>query len=103
MLDVRRSYFDEDQAIAVGRLRTTTSVAFDRLQRLLAEQRRTPLIESTGDGIARVIGLPETVTGALRRRSRLWVNALLFLATIVTTVWAGALHHVVQHGLQRPF
>ncbi len=96
VLEVRRSYVQGGVAIAEGRLRTTPSAAFDRLQDLLAEQRRTPLIESAGDGIARIIGLPGTVTDALRRRSRLWVNALLFLATIVTTVWAGALHRGIN-------
>lgn len=46
--------------------------------------------------MARIIALPVTVTDALRRRSRLWVNGLLFLATVVTTVWAGALHRGVN-------
>ena len=96
VLDVRRSYVHGGLTIAEGRLKTTPSIAFVQLKRLLAEQRRTPLIESAGDDIARVIGLPGTVTDALRRRSRLWVNALLFLATIVTTIWAGALHQGVN-------
>lgn len=96
VLDVRRSYAHGGLAIAEGRLKTTPSIAFEQLQGLLADQRRTPLIESAGDGIARIIGLPGTVTDALRRRSRLWVNALLFVATIVTTIWAGALHQGVN-------
>ena len=96
VLDVRRSYVRGDVAIAEGRLRTTPSIAFDQLHGLLSDQRRTPMLESAGDGMARVIGLPGTVTDALRRRSKLWVNALLFLATIVTTIWAGALHQGVN-------
>ncbi len=96
VLDVQRSYAHGGLAIAEGRLKTTPSNAFVRLEGLLAEQRRTPLIESAGDGVARVVGLPGTVTDALRRRSRVWVNALLFLATIVTTVWAGALHQGIN-------
>ena len=96
VLDVRRSYVHGGLTIAEGRLKTTPSIAFDQLQGLLAQQRRTPLIESVGNGVARVVGLPGTVTEALQRRSRLWVNAVLFLATIVTTVWAGALHQGVN-------
>jgi membrane-associated protease RseP (regulator of RpoE activity) len=96
VLDVRRSYVRSGLAIAEGRLKTTPSIAFNQLQGLLAPERQTPLIESVGGGIARVVGLPSTVTDALRRRSMLWVNGLLFLATIVTTVWAGALHQGVS-------
>jgi membrane-associated protease RseP (regulator of RpoE activity) len=96
VLDVRRAYVRGDVAIAEGRLKTTPSLAFDQLEGLLADQQRTPLIESAGDGVARVIGLPRTVTDGLRRRSRLWVNALLFVATIATTIWAGALHQGVN-------
>jgi hypothetical protein len=33
-----------------------------------------------------------TVDAQLRRRSSIAVNLVLFLATVVTTVWAGALH-----------
>ena len=95
VLDVRRSYIRGDLAIAEGRLTTTPAIAFGRLQGLLAPERRIPLIESAGDGIARVVGLPASLTEAVHRRSRLWVNGLLFVATIVTTVWAGAFHQGV--------
>jgi membrane-associated protease RseP (regulator of RpoE activity) len=96
VLDVRRSYISGGLAIAEGRLKTTPSNALDQLQGLLAREHRMPLIESVDHGMVRVVGLPATVTDALRRRSRLWVNVLLFLATIVTTVWAGALHQGVN-------
>lgn len=95
VLDVRRTYVRGDLTIAEGRLKTTSSRAFDQLQRLLAPQ-RTPLIESVGNGVSRIVGLPGTVSDAVQRRSRLWVNAVLFLATIVTTVWAGALHQGIN-------
>ncbi len=90
VLDVRRSYVRGGLTIAEGRLKTAPSIAYAQLQGLLAEQRRTPWIESVGNGVARVVGLPRTVTDVLRRRSRLRVNAMLFLATIVTTVGRGA-------------
>jgi membrane-associated protease RseP (regulator of RpoE activity) len=96
VLDVQRAYVSGGVAIAEGRLKTTPANALEQLQRLLAPEHRTPLIENGGDGMVRVVGLPAAVTDALRRRSRLWVNVLLFLATIVTTVWAGALHQGVN-------
>lgn len=96
VVDVRRAYMRGDLPVAEGRLRTEPSVAFERLKDLLAPRRQTPLLERAGDGVARIIALPVTVTDALRRRSRLWVNGLLFLATVVTTVWAGALHRGVN-------
>ncbi len=96
VVDVRRSYVLGGVPIAEGRLKTVPSVAFDQLEHLLSPRQQTPLLESVGGDAARVVALPATVTDAMRRRSRVWVNVVLFLATIVTTVWAGALHQGVN-------
>jgi len=96
VVDVRRSYVRGGLAIAEGRLRAAPSAAFEQLEGLLAPRRLTPLLERAGDGRARVIALPISVTDALRRRSKLSVNILLFLATVITTIWAGALHQGVN-------
>jgi Zn-dependent protease len=96
VVDVRRSYVRGGLPVVEGQLKTSPADAFDQLENLLSPWRRTPLIESAGDGIARVIALPSSVTDALRRRSRVSINVLLFLATIVTTIWAGALHQGVN-------
>jgi membrane-associated protease RseP (regulator of RpoE activity) len=96
VVDVRRSYVRGGLPIAEGRLRTVPSVAFNQLEDLLAPRRQTPLLESAGGGVARVVALPATAIDALRRRSRLSVNVLLFLATIATTMWTGALHQGVN-------
>jgi membrane-associated protease RseP (regulator of RpoE activity) len=61
----------------------------------------TPLMEDRGEQNVRVIGLPSAVDRELRRPPSVAVNIGLFLATIVTTVWAGALHQGVNL-LQRP-
>jgi hypothetical protein len=96
VVDVRRSYVRGGLAVAEGQLKTSPALAFDQLEDLLSPRQQTPLLESAGGGVARVVALPSTVTDALRRRSRGSVNFLLFLATVVTTVWAGALQQDVN-------
>jgi membrane-associated protease RseP (regulator of RpoE activity) len=96
VVDVRRSYVRGGLPVAEGRLKTSAAVAFDQLENLLSPRRQTPLLESVGGGVARVVALPSSLTDSLRRRSRVSVNVLLFLATVVTTVWAGALHQGVN-------
>jgi membrane-associated protease RseP (regulator of RpoE activity) len=56
----------------------------------------TPLLEDRGWQGVRVIGLPQAVDRTLRRRPPVLINVVLFLATLVTTVWAGALHQGVN-------
>jgi membrane-associated protease RseP (regulator of RpoE activity) len=73
-----------------GRLRDELARAFSSLERLLSPRNMTPLVEDRGQDGVRVIALPSTVDGDLRRRSTIAVNVALFLATVVTTVWAGA-------------
>jgi membrane-associated protease RseP (regulator of RpoE activity) len=101
VIDVRRSYAEAGVAMVEGRLRDEPARAFASLERLLAP-RRTPLLEALGSGTVRVAALPQTLEGELRRgRPRPLTNVALFLATVVTTVWAGALHQGVNL-LQEP-
>jgi membrane-associated protease RseP (regulator of RpoE activity) len=96
VMDVRRSYAEAGVAMVEGRLRDEPARAFASLERLLAPQ-RTPLLEDLGPGGVRVAALPQAVDGELRRsRSSPATNVVLFLATVVTTVWAGALHQGVN-------
>jgi hypothetical protein len=96
VLDVRRAYLRGGVAVAEGQLRTTPAIAFEQLANLLAPRRLTPLLEGAGAGITRVIALPPSVSAGLRRPARGWVNLLLLLATVITTVWSGALHQGVN-------
>ena len=43
-----------------------------------------------------MIALPQAVAGQLRRRGAITTNVVLFLATVATTIWAGALHQGVD-------
>jgi membrane-associated protease RseP (regulator of RpoE activity) len=96
VLDVRRAYTEGGVAMAEGRLRDEPARAFDALERLLVLRGLTPLLEDRGAQGVRVVALPRAVDSALRRRSSVTTNVVLFLATVATTVWAGALHQGVN-------
>jgi membrane-associated protease RseP (regulator of RpoE activity) len=101
VVNVRLAYVEAGIPIVEGKLREDPPRAFTSLERLLTPRRMTPLMEDRGEHNVRVIALPASVDLELRRRPSAAVNLALFLATIVTTVWAGALHQGVNL-LQRP-
>lgn len=78
-----------------GRLRADATTAYKELERVMAAE-ATPLLESRGDGRVRVAALPRTLDANLRKRSNVWVNVVLFAATVATTLFAGALHQGVN-------
>jgi membrane-associated protease RseP (regulator of RpoE activity) len=96
VIDVRRTYSEHGLAVAEGVLRQDSATAFARLEQLLAPHKRTPLLQDQGAGGVRVIALPQAVDAALRRRPSIATNVLLFLATVATTIWAGALHQGIN-------
>lgn len=101
VVDVRRARMEDGVALVDGRLRGEPSQSFAALERLLAPKRLTPLLQDAGKGAVKLAALPMAVDAELRRHSNVTVNILLFLATIVTTVWVGALHQGVNL-LQEP-
>lgn len=96
VIDVRRTYSENGVAVAEGMLREDSATAFARLERLLAPRQAIPLLQDQGAGGVRVIALPHALGGTLRRRSSPVTNAVLFLATVGTTIWAGALHQGIN-------
>jgi hypothetical protein len=97
VIDVRRSYSEGGAAVAEGRLRDEPENAFASLERLLAPRRMMPLLEDQGAQGVRVLALPLAVENELRRRrSSVTTHVVLFLATVATTIWAGALHQGVN-------
>src|SRR5262245_29138459 len=96
VVDVRRAYAEAGVPIVEGRLRETPARAFASLEQILSPRRLTPLLEDQGGGGVRVIALPRAVDQELRRRSPVAINIVLFVATVATTVWAGALHQGVN-------
>lgn len=92
VLDSERAYVSGGVPVVEGRLRESSTRAFVRLEELLAPHHLTPLMEDRGDEGVRVLGLPAAAANRLRAHSSPAVHLLLFAATVVTTVWAGALH-----------
>jgi membrane-associated protease RseP (regulator of RpoE activity) len=101
VVDVDRVYVEAGIPIVEGRLRDESKRAFASLERLLSPRRMMPLVEDRGAPNVRVLALPAAVDRELRRRPSVAVNIALFLATVLTTVWAGALHQGINL-LQRP-
>ncbi len=96
LIPPRREFVDQGLPVIEGIPRVPPGELYNNLQRRLAPSGVTPLVESLGDHSVRVIGLPSAVTERLRSRSAVWLHVVLFAATLVTTVYAGALHQGVN-------
>jgi membrane-associated protease RseP (regulator of RpoE activity) len=72
------------------------SRVFSELERRLAPYGVSPLVESLDADTVRVVVLPVGIDERLRIRSSHWVNVALFVATICSTVYAGALQQGVN-------
>jgi membrane-associated protease RseP (regulator of RpoE activity) len=69
---------------------TSPPYLFPQLARRLEPYHFIPLVEPLGGGAVRVFGLPQAVDQRLRSRASPMVNLLLFAATLLTTIYAGA-------------
>jgi membrane-associated protease RseP (regulator of RpoE activity) len=86
-VDTYRLQDHGETVVFTGRLREESGSAFVRLQeRLLPLGYHALLRRDRGQDIVVTTPAPETATGA-----RPWLNVLLFVATILTTLMAGAL------------
>lgn len=95
-IDVQRSYVEQGMPAVEGTLRSDPTLAFGELEKRLAAWHVTPLLESLGGKTVRLLALPVAVEERLRRGSSRTVNLVLFLATLATTVFAGATHRGVN-------
>ena len=88
-----------------GRLKTSPEGALAELRQVFAPDRLAPLLQDGTGGEVRLVLIPETE--ALMQRPAVvekpnWtVHLLLFVITLLTTTWAGALHAGVNL-LQEP-
>ena len=85
-----RSYDEAGVPVIEGTPVIPANGLFPQLQRRLAPRRIIPFIEELVDGRVRVVGLPGEVDARLRTRSSPAVHLLLFIATLITAVYAGA-------------
>lgn len=96
VIDVERTYVQDGVAVVEGQLRVAPAAAFGRLESALSRDGLQPLLESVGHNAVRLIALPSRIDSALRRPPAVWINVLLFIATVATTIFAGALHRGVN-------
>lgn len=79
-----------------GRMRSDTEVAYGRLTASLADLGRSPRLLEGEHGRSIVLAVPGVLHPGRRTSPSLGVPLLLFLATLVTTVWAGASHQGID-------
>ena len=84
-----------------GRLKGGANEIFRRLRETFAGEPVTPLLLEGGENDVRVVVLPGDKSAAVAGRPKWWLHWLLFIATIATTTWAGALNAGVNL-LQQP-
>jgi hypothetical protein len=85
-----------------GRLKGKTSEVFRKVQEAFAGEPVTPLLLEGEHNDVRVVLLPEKTAAPAVERPKWELHWLLFVATVATTTWAGALHAGVNL-LQQPW
>jgi Zn-dependent protease len=94
---IQTTRYETGQIVFEGVVRGDAQHAYDALARKFARVERTPLLLEGEGGRTLLMAVPQTATaasGAAAARP-MW-NLLLFLATLVTTTWAGAMHQGVN-------
>lgn len=96
VLSVERQYAYAGLPAIEGRLRIDAAATLARLEAVFRREDRIPLLESAGRNLVRVLALPAALDAAVHRRSSPWINVALFAATVITTLFAGALHRGIN-------
>lgn len=98
VVEVRRSSVAAGEvAIAEGRPKIARERLFSALEQLLLPRRLTPILEPVSAEEVRVSALPVAPAQIEAARRSSWViPALLFIATLATTIWVGAMHQGVN-------
>ena len=84
-----------------GRLRGEPEQMFREIREAFAGEPVTPMLLEGGENNVRVLVLPDEKRREPVERPKWWVHWALFLATLITTTWAGALNAGVNL-LQQP-
>ena len=84
-----------------GQLRGKAEEVFGRIREAFAGEPVTPLLLEGEEHEARVVVLPEAESARAVQRPKWALHWLLFIVTLATTTWAGALHAGVNL-LQQP-
>jgi hypothetical protein len=95
-MEIEATRYEQALVLFEGRLRGDPEAAYARLVRSFAELGRSPrLLEGEG-GRTILVAVPRSLENLKPVRQTLAVPLLLFVATLATTTWAGALHQGVD-------
>ncbi len=95
------SYRIENHDYIEGSLLMPPDIAISLLRERFVGLHRTPLLQESEAGRPMIVLAPMATSDPKRERG--WINVALFLATILTTVWAGAAHlgsNLLEHPSQ---
>ena len=96
VMDVRLAEEDHGVRLFRGRLRASADAAYAKLRTAFGDD-TVPLVQPDDRCGAAILLMPHPVERArLERRPHRWVNWLLFVLTLATTTWAGAMHQGVN-------
>jgi len=84
-----------------GQLRGRSEESFGEIRKALAAENVSPLLLEGDGNEVRVVLMPAQAKPAESETPKMWLHWLLFVLTIATTTWAGALHAGVNL-LQQP-
>ncbi len=84
-----------------GELRKDADQAYETLRERFSGSEAAPLLQENEEGRPLLVLLPRRIFGGQKGQRSPWLNLVLFLATIATTTWAGAMHQGVDI-LQEP-
>ena len=93
---IQTTRYEAGQIVFEGVVRGDAQHAYDALARTFATVERTPVLLEGEGGRTVLMAVPQTVTAARGAAAKPVWNLLLFLATLVTTTWAGAMHQGVN-------
>ncbi len=95
-MEIEGTRYERDLIVFDGRLRTDPEAAYERLAKSFAEVGHSPRFLEGEGGRSQVVAVPISPEEVTAVRQNLWVPLLLFAATLMTTIWAGALHQGVN-------
>lgn len=78
--------------VVEGELLQPADEAYVTLKNRFEDRNITPLLQESADEQPRLVLLPGRIEDEAFKEHSRWINLGLFLATLVTTTWAGALH-----------
>src|SRR5687768_8346847 len=81
-----------------GRLLQDAQAVYRPLRRRVETAGYTPFLRSTPTGV-QMVAIPRVFN---RRRTRVWINVVLFLVTVATVLWTGAAQELQRFDIRNP-